>query len=205
MWSYIMDIHLNKSYLYTADTCNFDLVRYGTLLVILFNVLVFFPTVWNPFKRDLDVLLRLWFTHMFNFNETLVHTHVQLQWDFGSHTCSTLNLSDYCNKYWSILWRVRFLRCQSLTLVQKVIPGCSQSIVDSYSRAHLWLISHDLSHGVCSPRDQSYQNSKWCVPDQGHTLHMKTCTLWFSIGLSNTHPYFVSNNLWITVNEAPQI
>jgi hypothetical protein len=36
----------------------------------------------------------------------------------------------------------------SLTLVQKVIPGYLQRTVDNYSRAYLWLISHDLSHGV---------------------------------------------------------
>jgi hypothetical protein len=36
----------------------------------------------------------------------------------------------------------------SLTLVQKVIPGYLQRTVDNYSRACLWLISHDLSHGV---------------------------------------------------------
>jgi hypothetical protein len=36
----------------------------------------------------------------------------------------------------------------SLTLVQKVIPGYLQRSVDNYSRAYLWLISHDLSHGV---------------------------------------------------------
>jgi hypothetical protein len=34
-----------------------------------------------------------------------------------------------------------------LTLVQKVIPGYLQRTVDNYSRAYLWLISHDLSHG----------------------------------------------------------
>jgi hypothetical protein len=33
----------------------------------------------------------------------------------------------------------------SLTLV---IPGYLQRTVDNYSRAYLWLISHDLSHGV---------------------------------------------------------
>jgi hypothetical protein len=39
---------------------------------------------------------------------------------------------------------------RSLTLVQKVIPGYLQRTVDNYSRAYLpvWLISHDLSHGV---------------------------------------------------------
>jgi hypothetical protein len=36
----------------------------------------------------------------------------------------------------------------SLTLVQKVIPGYLQRTVDNYSCAYLWLISHDLSHGV---------------------------------------------------------
>jgi hypothetical protein len=36
----------------------------------------------------------------------------------------------------------------SLTLVQKVIPGYLQRTVDNYSRAYLWLISHDLSHGI---------------------------------------------------------
>jgi hypothetical protein len=36
----------------------------------------------------------------------------------------------------------------SLTLVQKVIPGYLQRTVDNYSLAYLWLISHDLSHGV---------------------------------------------------------
>jgi hypothetical protein len=36
----------------------------------------------------------------------------------------------------------------SLTLVQKVIPGYLQRTVDNYSRAYLWLISLDLSHGV---------------------------------------------------------
>jgi hypothetical protein len=36
----------------------------------------------------------------------------------------------------------------SLTLVQKVIQGYLQRTVDNYSRAYLWLISHDLSHGV---------------------------------------------------------
>jgi hypothetical protein len=36
----------------------------------------------------------------------------------------------------------------SMTLVQKVIPGYLQRTVDNYSRAYLWLISHDLSHGV---------------------------------------------------------
>jgi hypothetical protein len=36
----------------------------------------------------------------------------------------------------------------SLTLVQKVIPRYLQRTVDNYSRAYLWLISHDLSHGV---------------------------------------------------------
>jgi hypothetical protein len=36
----------------------------------------------------------------------------------------------------------------SLTLVQKVISGYLQRTVDNYSRAYLWLISHDLSHGV---------------------------------------------------------
>jgi hypothetical protein len=36
----------------------------------------------------------------------------------------------------------------SLTLVQKGIPGYLQRTVDNYSRAYLWLISHDLSHGV---------------------------------------------------------
>jgi hypothetical protein len=35
-----------------------------------------------------------------------------------------------------------------LTLVQKVIPGYLQMNVDNYSWACLWLISHDLSHGV---------------------------------------------------------
>jgi hypothetical protein len=34
------------------------------------------------------------------------------------------------------------------TLVQKVIPGYLQRTVDNYSWAYLWLISHDLSHGV---------------------------------------------------------
>jgi hypothetical protein len=36
----------------------------------------------------------------------------------------------------------------SLTLVQKVIPRYLQRTVDNHSRAYLWLISHDLSHGV---------------------------------------------------------
>jgi hypothetical protein len=36
----------------------------------------------------------------------------------------------------------------SLTLVQKVIPGYLQRTVHNYSWAYLWLISHDLSHGV---------------------------------------------------------
>jgi hypothetical protein len=37
----------------------------------------------------------------------------------------------------------------SLTLVQKVIRGYLQTTVDiNYSWAYLWLISHDLSHGV---------------------------------------------------------
>jgi hypothetical protein len=36
----------------------------------------------------------------------------------------------------------------SLTLEQKVIPGYLQRTVDNYSRAYLWLISHDLSDGV---------------------------------------------------------
>jgi hypothetical protein len=36
----------------------------------------------------------------------------------------------------------------SLTLVQKDIPGYLQRTVDNYSWAYLWLISHDLSHGV---------------------------------------------------------
>jgi hypothetical protein len=36
----------------------------------------------------------------------------------------------------------------SLILVQKVIRGYLQRTVDNNSRAYLWLISHDLSHGV---------------------------------------------------------
>jgi hypothetical protein len=36
----------------------------------------------------------------------------------------------------------------SLTLVQKVIPGYLTRTVDNYNRAYVWLISHDLSHGV---------------------------------------------------------
>jgi hypothetical protein len=36
----------------------------------------------------------------------------------------------------------------SLTMVQKVIPGYLQRTVDNHSRAYLWHISHDLSHGV---------------------------------------------------------
>jgi hypothetical protein len=34
------------------------------------------------------------------------------------------------------------------SLTQKLIPGYLQRTVDNYSRAYLWLISHDLSHGV---------------------------------------------------------
>jgi hypothetical protein len=34
------------------------------------------------------------------------------------------------------------------SMVQKVIPGYLQRTVDNYSWAYLWLISHDLSHGV---------------------------------------------------------
>jgi hypothetical protein len=36
----------------------------------------------------------------------------------------------------------------SLTLVQKVISRYLQRTVDNYSRAYLWLIAHDLLHGV---------------------------------------------------------
>jgi hypothetical protein len=36
----------------------------------------------------------------------------------------------------------------SLSLVQKVIPGYLQRTVDNYCQAYLWLISHDLLHGV---------------------------------------------------------
>jgi hypothetical protein len=41
-----------------------------------------------------------------------------------------------------------YTNISSLTLAQKVIPGYLQRTVDNYSRAYLWLISHDLSHGV---------------------------------------------------------
>jgi hypothetical protein len=36
----------------------------------------------------------------------------------------------------------------SLTLVQKVIPGYLQRTWIIIARVYLWLISHDLSHGV---------------------------------------------------------
>jgi hypothetical protein len=45
----------------------------------------------------------------------------------------------------------------SLTLVQKVIPGYLQRTVDNYSRAYLWLVSHDLSHGVPLMRKWSWK------------------------------------------------
>jgi hypothetical protein len=43
---------------------------------------------------------------------------------------------------------LNYRNISSLTLVQKIIPGYLQRPVDNYSRAYLWLISHDLSHGV---------------------------------------------------------
>jgi hypothetical protein len=47
----------------------------------------------------------------------------------------------------------------SLTLVQKVISRYLQRTVDNYSRAYLWLISHDLSHGV--PLMKVYRVGVW--------------------------------------------
>jgi hypothetical protein len=51
----------------------------------------------------------------------------------------------------------------SLTLVQKVMPGYLQRTVDNYSRAYLWLISHDLSHGVPL---MIFFSKKWCSSDR---------------------------------------
>jgi hypothetical protein len=50
----------------------------------------------------------------------------------------------------------------SLTLVQKVIPVYLQRTVDNYSRAYLWLISHDLSHGVPLMFQKNFSQTNSC-------------------------------------------
>jgi hypothetical protein len=60
-------------------------------------------------------------------------SHQDARWTSSVYAKSTCLGSNYRN---------------SLTLVQKVIPGYLQRTVDNYSRAYLWLLSHDLSHGV---------------------------------------------------------
>jgi hypothetical protein len=69
-------------------------------------------------------------------------------WTVLSNLPSGCQVNIKCYYAKSICLGSNYRNINSLTLVQKVIPGYLQRTVDNYSRGYLWLISHDRSHGV---------------------------------------------------------